>query len=119
MMRSAGPRLRRRGFSFLGPTILQATPPPILHGGKAFEDVSVLDKGAGCHGVLLVQVIPDVYLWGSTPPGAPRRRLRAASGTRRNPGDVAAPRSCAAAALWLPEHSLETLPDAVQRITQR
>lgn len=44
------------------------TPPAILHGGEAFEGVAVLDEVPGAMGVLLFQVIRDVYLWGSTPP---------------------------------------------------
>jgi len=44
------------------------TPPAILHGGEAFEGVAVLDEVTSQLGLLMFQVIRDVYLWGSTPP---------------------------------------------------
>jgi tetratricopeptide (TPR) repeat protein len=44
------------------------TPPAILHGGEPFEGSAVLDEMHGPLGVLLFQVVRDVYLWGSTPP---------------------------------------------------
>ena len=44
------------------------TPPAILHGGEAFEGVAVLEEVRTPLGLLLFQVIRDVYLWGSTPP---------------------------------------------------
>ncbi|HEU0300604.1 MAG TPA: tetratricopeptide repeat protein [Longimicrobium sp.] len=44
------------------------TPPAILHGREPFEGAAVLDEMQGPLGVLLFQVVRDVYLWGSTPP---------------------------------------------------
>lgn len=44
------------------------TPPAILHGGEPFEGAAVLDEMQGPLGVLLFQVVRDVYLWGATPP---------------------------------------------------
>ena len=44
------------------------TPPAILHGGEPFEGVAVLEEVRSPLGLLLFQVIRDVYLWGSTPP---------------------------------------------------
>jgi tetratricopeptide (TPR) repeat protein len=44
------------------------TPPAILHGGEAFEGVAVLDEVATPLGLLMFQIIRDVYLWGTTPP---------------------------------------------------
>lgn len=44
------------------------TPPAILHGSEAFEGVAVLEEVRSEIGVLLFQIIRDVYLWGSTPP---------------------------------------------------
>ncbi|HEX2079412.1 MAG TPA: tetratricopeptide repeat protein [Longimicrobium sp.] len=44
------------------------TPPAILHGGEPFEGAAVLDEMQGALGVLLFQVVRDVYLWGATPP---------------------------------------------------
>jgi tetratricopeptide (TPR) repeat protein len=44
------------------------TPPAILHGGEAFEGVAVLEELSTPLGLLMFQVIRDVYLWGSTEP---------------------------------------------------
>ncbi|HLL83008.1 MAG TPA: tetratricopeptide repeat protein, partial [Longimicrobium sp.] len=45
------------------------TPPAITHGGEAFEGVGVLEEIKDPLGALLWQVVRDVYLWGSLPPG--------------------------------------------------
>ena len=44
------------------------TPPAILHGGEPFEGAAVLDEMDGPLGLLLFQVVRDVYLWGATAP---------------------------------------------------
>ena len=44
------------------------TPPAILHGSEAFEGIAVLEEVRSELGVLMFQLIRDVYLWGSTPP---------------------------------------------------
>ena len=46
------------------------TPPAILHGGEAFEGAAVLEEVRTELGLLMFQLIRDVYLWGSTPPDA-------------------------------------------------